>query len=434
MPPPRGGLRCWSGEPFRSTHPRPMTSTPVRIPSKLSLAAARRIALAAQGFGRPRPPTPPSVNRITQLVERLGVLQLDSVNVFLRAHYMPVFSRLGPYDCARLDRIAGHGEGPIDRRLLEYWAHEASLIPLELHPLLRWRMADVDSEAWGSISRVAVEHPEVVAETLELVADEGPIRARETGAVRGPLRPGHMWNWHQGKVALEHLFFTGRVAAARRINFERRYDTAERVIPAEIRERPTPSRADAQRELVRIAAQALGVATEPDLGDYFRLPRRDSKARVAELVADGELVAVEVEGWTAPAYLWPAARRPRRVDARALLSPFDSLIWFRQRTERLFGFHYRIEIYTPAPKRVYGYYVLPFLLGEELVARVDLKSDRARGALLVQGAFAEDGVDPSHVAGALADELRLVADWLELAEVLVGRRGDLAVALASAVR
>ena len=410
-----------------------MTSTRVRVPSKLSLAAARRIALAAQGFGRPRPGRPPSVNQIAYLVERLGVLQLDSVNVFLRAHYMPVFSRLGPYDRERLDRIAGHGEGRIDRRLVEYWGHEASLLPLELHPLLRWRMADVDSEAWGSISRVAREHPEVVAQTLELVAEDGPIRARDTGAVRGPLRPGEMWNWHQGKVALEHLFFTGRVAAARRINFERRYDTAERVIPAEIRERPTPSRADAQRELVRVAAQALGVATEPDLGDYFRLPRADSKARVAELVADAELAAVEVEGWTAPAYLWPAARRPRRVDARALLSPFDSLIWFRPRTERLFDFHYRIEIYTPAPKRVYGYYVLPFLLGEELVARVDLKSDRARGALRVQGAFAEDGVDPAHVAGALADELRLVADWLGLPEVLVGRRGDLARALAVAV-
>jgi uncharacterized protein len=409
-----------------------VTTTRTRIPSKLSLAAARRVALAAQGFDRPRPNRPPSVNRIAQLVQRLGVLQLDSVNVFLRAHYMPVFSRLGPYDRARLDRIAGHGEGPIDRRLIEYWAHEASLVPLELHPLLRWRMADVDTEAWGSISRVAREHPDVVAETLALVAEQGPIRARDTGAVRGPPRPGHMWNWHQGKVALEHLFFTGRVAAARRINFERRYDVAERVIPAEIRERPTPSRADAQRELVRVAARALGVATEPDLGDYFRLPRRDSKARVSELVDAGELTPVTVEGWSAPAYLWPDARRPRKLRARALLSPFDSLIWFRQRTERLFDFHYRIEIYTPAPKRVYGYYVLPFLLGEDLVARVDLKSDRARGALLVQGAFAEPGVDSDRVAGELAAELRLVATWLGLDEVTVARNGDLAAKLAAA--
>jgi uncharacterized protein len=402
----------------------------IRTRSKLSLARARRIALAAQGFGRPRPSRPPDARQIAALVGRLGALQLDSVNVFTRAHYMPVFSRLGPYDRTRLDRIAGHGDGPVDRRLVEYWGHEASLIPVELHPLFRWRMADVDREAWGSISRVAREQPELVADTLELVAREGPIRARETGSVRPPQRPGEMWNWHEGKVALEHLFFTGQVAAARRVNFERLYDTIERVLPAEIRGRPTPTAPDAQRELVRIAARALGVATEPDLGDYFRLPRQDSKARVAELAATGELIPVEVEGWTPGTYLWPSAREPRKLDTRALLSPFDSLIWFRQRTERLFGFRYRIEIYTPAAKRTYGYYVLPFLLGDALVARVDLKSDRARGALLVKGAFAETGVDRGHVAGELADELRLVAGWLGLDEVAVAPRGDLAGELA----
>jgi hypothetical protein len=401
---------------------------------KLSLSRARRIALAAQGFGRPRPARAPSVNQIASLIDRLGLLQLDSVNVFSRAHYMPVFSRLGPYDRARLDRIAGHGAGRIDRRLVEYWAHEASLIPVELHPLFRWRMADVDREAWGSISRVVREQPELVAQTLELVAEQGPIRARDTGAVRPPPRAGHMWNWHEGKVALEHLFFTGQIAAARRVNFERLYDTIERVLPPEILERPTPSPAEAQRELVRIAARALGVATEPDLGDYFRLPRADSKARVEELAAAGELIEVEVDGWSAPAYLWPDARQPRKVDARALLSPFDSLVWFRQRTERLFDFRYRIEIYTPAAKRVYGYYVLPFLLGDALVARVDLKSDRQRGALLVQGAFCEDGVDPGEVAGELAAELRLVASWLGLGQVTVARNGDLAPRLAAAVR
>ncbi len=400
---------------------------------KLSLAAARRIALAAQEFGRPRPTRPPDSGQILRLVRRLGALQLDSVNVFMRAHYMPVFSRLGPYDRARLDRIAGHGEGPIDRRLVEYWAHEASLIPVELHPLLRWRMADVDREAWGSISRVARQQPELVAETLQLVVDQGPIRARDTGAVRPAPRPGHMWNWHEGKVALEHLFFTGRLGAARRVNFERLYDTIERVLPREVLDRPTPGPADAQRELIRIAARAHGVATEPDLGDYFRLPRASSKARVAELVAAGELIEAEVEGWSAPAYVWPDARRPRRIHARALLSPFDSLIWFRQRTERLFGFRYRIEIYTPAAKRVHGYYVLPFLLGEELVARVDLKSDRTRGALLVRGAFAEAGVDRGHVARELADELGLVASWLGLEDVLVARRGDLASELAAGI-
>jgi len=404
-------------------------------PQRLSLAAARRIALAAQGFGKPRPVRPPSVNQIETLVRQLGVLQLDSVNVFSRAHYMPVFSRLGPYDRSRLDRIAGHGNGKVDRRLVEYWAHEASLIPVEMHPLFRWRMADVDREAWGSISRIVREEPELVADTLELVAEQGPIRARDTGAVRPPPRPGHMWNWHEGKVALEHLFFTGQVAAARRVNFERLYDTTERVLPASILERPTPDPEEAQRELVRIAARALGVATEPDIGDYFRLPRADSKARVAELTAAAELLPVEVSGWSAPAYLWPDARRPRRLHARALLSPFDSLIWFRQRTERLFDFHYRIEIYTPAEKRVHGYYVLPFLLGETLVARVDLKSDRQRGALLVQGAFAEDGVDDAEVAAELAAELRLVASWLDLSGVVVpaSARGDLARELAAII-
>ncbi len=406
---------------------------PLPSPSTLTAAAARRIALAAQGFDRPRPSRPPSVNQIASLVGRLGVLQLDSVNVFLRAHYMPVFSRLGPYDRERLDRIAGHGTGRLDRRLFEYWAHEASLLPLERQPLLRWRMADVDREAWGSISRIAREQPELVAETLALVAQQGPIRARDTGAVRPPPRPGHMWNWHEGKVALEHLFFTGRVSAARRVNFERLYDITERVVPAEVLDLPTPAPEDAQRELVRCAARALGVATEPDLGDYYRLPRADSKARVAELVTAGELIPAEVKGWGVPAYLHPEARRPRKLRARALLSPFDSLIWFRQRTERLFGFRYRIEIYTPAAKRVHGYYVLPFLLGDALVARVDLKSDRQRGALLVQGAFAEPDVDRAEVAAELADELALVADWLGLGAVSVAARGDLSGELAAAV-
>jgi hypothetical protein len=400
---------------------------------RLSLPRARRIALAAQGFARPRPARPPSIAQLEALVARLGALQLDSVNVFCRSHYMPVFSRLGPYDRARLDRMAGHGNGSIDRRLVEYWAHEASLIPVGLHPLFRWRMADVDREAWGSISRIAREQPELVAQTLALVVADGPIRARDTGAVRLPPRPGHMWNWHEGKVALEHLFFTGQVATARRVNFERLYDITERVLPDHIQAVGPPAAADSQRELVRVAARALGVATEPDLGDYFRLPRAVSKARVAELVAAGELEEVQVEGWAAPAFLWPDARQPRRVEARALLSPFDSLIWFRQRTERLFDFRYRIEIYTPAAKRVYGYYVLPFLLGDRLVARVDLKSDRDRGTLLVQGAFAERGIDRGRVAAELGAELRLVATWLGLDRVQLVARGDLSGELAASL-
>ena len=372
------------------------------------------------------------MNQIAALVSRLGALQLDSVNVFTRSHYIPVFSRLGPYDRSRLDRIAGHGNGKVDRRLIEYWAHEASLIPVELHPLLRWRMANVAGEAWRSIAKIGRDQPELVAQTLALVAERGPIRARDTGAVRPPPKTGRMWNWHQEKVALEYLFFTGQVGAASRVNFERRYDLIDRVLPAEIRDRPTPSVPDAQRQLMRVAARALGVATESDLGDYFRLPRAASKERVAELVASGELTPVSVEGWGAPAYLCPGAREPRKLHARALISPFDSLIWSRPRTERLFGFHYRIEIYTPAGKRVHGYYVLPFLLGDSLVARVDLKSDRGRDALIVQGAFAEAGVDRVGVAAELAAELRLVARWLGLDELSVSGRGDLSGELAAA--
>ena len=405
-----------------------------RTPQRLSAAAARRIALAAQGFGRPRPGSPPGTRQIRELVTRLGVLQLDSVNVFSRAHYMPVFSRLGPYDRSLLDRIAAHDAARPTRRLVEYWAHEASLIPVESHPLFRWRMAGVDAEAWGSIRRVIHERPELVADTLELVAAQGPVRASATGIPRPEPRPGHMWNWHDGKVALEYLFYTGQVVSAGRVNFERLYDLPERVLPSEVLAAPTPEPADAQRQLIRIAAAALGVATEPDLGDYFRLPRADSKARVAELAAAGELVEAEVDGWGAPAYLWPDARRPRRIDARAILSPFDSLVWSRARAERLFGFRYRIEIYVPREQRVHGYYVLPFLLGDTLVGRVDLKSDRQNGSLLVQAAFAEPEVDTAHVAAELAAELRLTAGWLGLDDVVVRRRGDLAPALQRAIK
>jgi hypothetical protein len=243
-----------------------------------------------------------------------------------------------------------------------------------------------------------------------------------------------MGNWHHGKVALEYLFWAGRVAAARRVNFERLYDLTERVIPQAVLSTATPPTEEAQRQLVLVAARALGVATEPDLGDYFRLPRAESKLRVAELVEAGDLVPVAVDGWRAPGYLWPAARRPRSVRARALLSPFDSLIWYRERTLRVFGFRYRIEIYTPAAARVHGYYVLPFLLDEALVARVDLKADRQTGVLVVRGAFAEPGVDPETAVRPLADELREMADWLELDGVVVGERGDLAAALGRAVR
>jgi uncharacterized protein YcaQ len=391
----------------------------------LTARAARRIALAAQGFGQPRPTGLVTARHIRRTVDQMGILQLDSVNVLSRSHYLPVFARLGPYPRDVLDRLTGHTAGKLQREYVEYWAHEASLIPLATHPLLRWRMAKASQDAWGSVRRLAAEQPQLIDEVRALVARDGPIRSNETGVERAPKLPGAMWNWHDGKVALEYLFYAGEVGAARRVNFERYYDLIERVLPRAILDQPTPTPADAQRELVRIAARAYGIATEPDLGDYFRLPRAESKLRVAELVEQGELIPTAVRGWTAPAYLWATARRPRVLPARALLSPFDPLIWFRDRALRLFGFHYRIEIYTPAAQRKHGYYVLPFLLGEDLVARVDLKADRQRGVLLVQSAWLEPGFDGALVASNLASSLLELAHWLELTDVVVMPRGDL---------
>jgi hypothetical protein len=402
---------------------------------RVALTNARRIALAAQGFSSgPRPAgREPGLAAITATVRRLGLLQLDSVNVFSRAHYMPLFSRLGPYDRALLDRIAAHGTGPVDRRLVEYWAHEASLIPIEYHRLFRWRMDERD-RIWAGMRRVLNEQQDLIGQTLELVRAEGPVRSRDTGHARKAPVAGEMWNWHEGKVALEALFFTGAVGTWRRINFERHYDLIERILPASVLAEEAPSREDAHRELTRIAARALGIATVADLADYWRISPRDLAPRIAELVASGELHPVEVGGWDAAAYLWHEARRPRALPARALLSPFDSLVFFRPRTERLFDFRYRIEIYTPEPKRIYGYYVLPFLLDERLVARVDLKSDRQAGVLRVQGAFAEAGVDAVHVARELAAELELCAGWLGLGGgVSVADRGDLAPILQRAL-
>lgn len=294
-------------------------------------------------------------------------------------------------------------------------------------------MAAADSQAWGSMTRVARERPEYLSALVERIRRDGPLRAAELGETR-PDRPGSMWNWHEGKAALEYLFFTGVLTTrGRTAGFERVYDLTERVIPAAVLAQPVPERADAVRVLVRTAARALGVATETDLRDYFRLSPADARTAIAELADAGELLPVEVAGWGRPAWLDPAARRPRWIRARALLSPFDSLVWERPRVERIFGFRYRLEIYTPAPKRVHGYYVLPFLLGDRLVARVDLKADRRAAVLRVQAAHAEDGVDPVEVARELAAELRLLADWLELEAVEVVERGDLAAELSRAV-
>lgn len=413
----------------------------VAVPAEIELSAtqARRVAIAAQGLARARPRGRVDVRHLRRALDALGIVQLDSVNVFSRSHYMPLFSRLGPYPRETLDQLTVHQDGhsgrarPDRRELFEYWGHEASLIPIDMQPLLRWRMARADQLAWTGVARVAKDEPELVRRVLELVRDEGPIRAAAVGSPKRVRRAGEMWNWNAGKKALEYLFFSGQVTAERRVNFERLYDLPERVLPAAVLEMPTPPEVEAQRELLLFAARRLGVATEPDLGDYFRLPRKESKARLAELVEAGALRTVAVEGWSAPAYAPHDFKAPRRVRARALLTPFDSMVWARDRTERLFDFRYRIEIYVPAPKRVHGYYVLPFLLGDRLVARVDLKSDRQAGVLRVVGAFAEPGVEEGEVARELADELGLVSGWLGLGGVAVGRKGDLAGALRRAV-
>ena len=374
----------------------------------LSAAEARRLAIAAQGLAAPRPDRPVGARALRRTVQRLGLLQIDSVNVLARAHYLPPFSRLGAYDTSDLDRLAHYAP----RRLFEYWGHEASLLPVELHPLLRWRMDRATLDAWGGMRRVAAEKPHLLDEVLALVRERGPIAASE--ADDRPRRAGPWWDWSDVKRALEFLFWSGRITSARRRGFERLYDLPERVIPRAVLAAPTPPVEEAQRELLRISARALGVAAERDLRDYFRLPAADAKARVAELVEAGHLLPVSVEGWRVPAYLDPAARIPRRVDGRALLAPFDPLVWERQRVERLFGFRYRIEIYVPAPQRVHGYYVLPFLLGDRLVARVDLKADRQNGRLLARAIHLEPDAPPE-TREALDAELAEMAAWLELA-------------------
>jgi uncharacterized protein YcaQ len=396
---------------------------------RLPAALARRIALAAQGFAEPRPSGPVGARQLRRTLDRVAVVQIDSVNVLSRSHYLPAFSRLGAYPRAALDDVAG------DRRQrFEYWAHEASLLPVRLHPFLRWRMAAAEQHAWGNMVRLQRERPGYVAEVLDRVATDGPLRASELMEPR-PARSGTMWNWHAGKVALEWLFFTGALTArARTTSFERVYDLTERVLPSAVLQTPTPDRAEAMRELIRVAARALGIGTEKDLRDYFRLAPADARRAIGELADAGELQPVDVVGWNRPAWLHPDARRPRWVRARSLLSPFDSLVWERPRVERIFGFSYRLEIYTPAAKRVHGYYVLPFLLGDQLVARADLKADRQAGTLRVQAVHAEDGTDRAVVADALADELRLMAAWLDLDDVEVNGAGDLAPELTRVLR
>ncbi|GAA3602253.1 winged helix-turn-helix domain-containing protein [Microlunatus ginsengisoli] len=389
------------------------------------------MALAAQGFGVPRPRRAVTMRDVQASVDRLAQFQIDSINVVTRAQFMPLFSRLGPYDRSLLERAAHKPP----RRLFEYWGHAASLIDVTLQPALRFRMQEGYRDVWGGVERVAQENPQLVDEVREEVKRRGPISARDLEHQEVRDRSNWGWNWSAVKTVLEWLFYVGDVTSAyRNSQFERVYDLPERVFPPSVLAAPTPTPHDSVVELVRRAAAALGVASEFCLRDYFRTRSDLTKAATAELVESGELVPVRIEGWeNAKTYLWHAARHPRRIDARALLSPFDSMIFERARLHRLFDFFYRIEIYVPAPKRVHGYYVYPFLLGERFVARVDLKADRATSTLRVNAAFLEPGQDPTYVATELAAELRTMAGWLGLAAVDVRDRGDLAPALARAV-
>ncbi len=392
-------------------------------PERLSLAQARRIALAAQGFADPRPvPGAATSRHLQRVIDRVGIVQIDSVNVLTRSQYLPFFSRLGPYDTALLDRARDRSP----RRLVEYWAHEASLIPPTTWPLLGFRMRRALSDSWGGMRRVARDHPALVQAVLAEVTARGPITSREVERALEHDLPRDTsdwgWNWSLVKAALEHLFWAGQISSAgRTAQFERRYASLERVLPRAVAAQAItpearPRDEDAFRELMLIAARAHGVGSEQCLRDYFRLKPEQARPALAALVAAGEVRPVEIAGWKRPAYLHREARRPRRVHAEALLSPFDSLIWQRDRTRALYGFDYRLEIYVPAPQRVHGYYVLPFLFGDTLVARVDLKADRAAGVLRLHATHWEPGA-PAEAVPALERRLAELAGWLGLGGV-----------------
>lgn len=393
--------------------------------STLSLKEARRIALAAQGFAPSmKALKKPDRRHVDRVLDKIGLIQIDSVNILERSHYLPLFSRLGPYAKSLLDNAAYCRRDR--RRMFEYWGHEASLLPVSCQPLLRWRMARAErgEGLYHEIARFADDNRDKVEQVFAQVRDMGPAGVSDlSGEER---RKGPWWGWHDTKIALEWLFWTGRLTTTGRRNFERIYDLPERVLPDAVLDTPTPDEPDAQRDLIQIAARAMGVANETDLRDYFRMGVRDTRARIGELVEDGALEQVDVETWKHPAYLDPDAAIPSRVRAQALLSPFDSLVWDRGRAERLFGFRYRLEIYTPADKRQFGYYVLPFLLGDRPVARVDLKADRKARVLTVLSAHGERGIKPDRVATALAAELQSLAVWLGLDQVELRPCGDLA--------
>ncbi len=401
--------------------------------AELTPAQARRIALAAQGFGRARPASGVSMGRLRSELMRLAQLQIDSVNVAVRAHLMPIFSRLGAYDPTLLERAAGRPP----RHLFEYWGHAASLIDVQLEPALRFRMRAARGEAWHRLERVEQQHPGLVARVLDEVADRGPLTARQIEHDEVRSRVDWGWNWSSVKVALEWHFLCGRLSVARRnAQFERVFDLPERVLPASVWQQPTPDVAESHLLLARRAASALGIMTDRCVADYFRTKLTPTRSAIAALVDLGELVPVRVAGWARPTYLWHRATVPRRIQAAALVSPFDSLIFERARAADLFGLDYRIEIYLPAAQRRFGYYVYPFLLDEGFAARVDLKADRRRGVLMVAAAWLEPGwhQPAAGVAHELVVCLSEMARWLGLSAIAVSDVGTLAGELETAVR
>src|SRR4051794_10431896 len=381
------------------------------------------MALAAQGLNRPRPDAVTDRRHLRRVLHHTNALQIDSVNVLTRAHYLPAWSRIGPYSRDALDRMAYR-----DRELFEYWGHEAALLPVSMHPLWRWQMERAQQlvDRWGHIQRVLRDAPGLIDHVLAIVRDKGPVSARDIAQEENRSKENWGWNWSREKTVLEYLFYAGLVTTADRRNFERVYDLTDRVIPRTVLDLPAPTAEEAHRQLLVIAARSCGVATVADLADYFRLKVPVARPRVQELVEAGELLEVTVTGWGKPAYVAPGTTVPRRAEGRALLGPFDPLIWVRERTERLFGFRYRIEIYVPVHKRLHGYYVLPFLLDDALVARVDLKSDRQAGVLRVQAAWAEPEA-PGGTAEALTEELQALAEWLGLDGVEASGQGSLAL-------
>ncbi|GAA1606427.1 winged helix-turn-helix domain-containing protein [Actinoplanes couchii] len=400
------------------------------VPESLSVSQARRITLSAQGFLDPRPGGATDLRHLRRVLRRLHLIQMDSVNVLQRAHYMPLYSRLGPYPTGLLERAAYRKP----RELFEFWGHEASLIRADLQPLFRWRMERAHEFAWGGMRRIALEQPELVAWVLDEVRARGPITVAEIEHDAPRAKDNWGWNWSVVKQALEWLFYSGQVTAAERTtSFARRYDLPERVLPPAVLATPTPETGEAFRALVELSARALGVAAEAELRDYFRLPVQPCRQAIAELAEAGVLRPVTIPGWKT-AWLHHEARLPRRAAAATLVSPFDPLIWERARTERLFGMTYRIEIYVPKPQRLYGYYVLPFLQGDRFTARVDLKAERRTGELQIPAAWREPGADPEETATALAAELRRLAGWLGLTSVGVPERGDLTGPLTSALK